>query len=301
MAAPANASQARRTRGDIYRPAASTIIQSGLALLAGTGLASGVTAKTQDVNGQVDLTLPLRGIRFIFKGRVSVGTASYSAVNPESLLQLVSKIRITGNYKGNGKTILDCSLATLFGAFAQAKFQLGSVKVNGTQLARPAIPYANVAALTTGASPYDFIIKIDVPFHPLGWKKRTGAGFLMRQEDWTNVNIHIESPALPDNAANALGTSAATTVTNVTAFGSGAGAMTVDIYGLPVRMGKAAAATTPGLCTRVEVPLTSATLQAAMSNTQIALLDKQATPKIFFKFGLGTAFPIFTADRKSVV
>lgn len=292
MAAPANASQGRKVRGDFYRPAASTQIATGVSLLSGTG-ASSVGAKNSDTNGQVDLTLPLRGLRFVFKFRVTIGTANYTSANPESFFNLVSKIRVTGNFRGNGKTILDCSLASLFGFLNLCKFSIGYIQVNGVIVSRPGVPYTALAALTTAASPYDVIISMDVPFGPIGWKKRTGASFIMRDGDWTNINIHTESPALPDNATNALGVSAATSTTSVSAFGSATGAMTMDVYGLPVRLGKAASGIIPGLCTKTEVQINSATLQAAMSGAQLALLDKQSTSKVFTKFGTGTIFPFF--------
>lgn len=288
MSAPANASQGRKFVADIFRPAAATVIQTGVPLLTGN---TNIAAKTADVNGQVDLSLPLRGLRFVFKLRVAVGTANYTNENPESLLNLVSKIRVIGNYKGNSKTIVDADLANLFGFANMFTTKLGSVIVNGTEFPRPGIPYeaTNFFAGTTLGSPYDTIIMFDLLFGPYNASKRSQAGFLMRKEDWTNVNIHLESPAVVDNSQNPLGLSAATTVTTISAFGGAGGSMTCDIYGLPVRMGAAASTIAPGVLTRSATPLTQAILQAAMSNTLLATLDKQATTRVFVKVGTGAA------------
>src|SRR2546430_1133333 len=43
---------------------------------------------TQSVIQAVDLTLPIRGFRLIFKGRVGVTTANYTTANPETILTL---------------------------------------------------------------------------------------------------------------------------------------------------------------------------------------------------------------------
>src|SRR5690348_15622870 len=160
MSAPANASQGRKFLADIFRPAAATVIQTGVPLLSGN---TNIAAKQADINGQVDLSLPLRGFRFEFKFRVAVGTANYTNENPESFLNLVSKIRVIGNYKGNSKTICDADLANLYAFANQFTTRMGKVQVNGTEFPRPGVPYeaTNFFAGTTAGSPYDVIIGFD--------------------------------------------------------------------------------------------------------------------------------------------
>ena len=64
------------------------------------------------------MTLPVRGFRLIFKGRIGVATANYTSVNPENILNLISIIQITGtNRRQNGNvTPWFIDLATLFAA-----------------------------------------------------------------------------------------------------------------------------------------------------------------------------------------
>ena len=261
MAAPVTASPSRKFAADVFRPAAATVVQLGVAGLTGAAPA----AVTRDVNGQVDLSLPLRGFRFIIKFRVAVATANYTSVTPETFTNLISKLRITGNFRGQGVTIVDSDLSTLFGNGMMTAVRNGFINVNGTEISAPGVPYSAQAnpALTTAGSPYDVIIGFDYYFSPNEIPGRYEAGFLMRQEDWTNVNLHLEFPAVTDNANNPLGLSAATTVTTISAKGSGAGTMTVDIYALPVRMGKSSPTYTPGLMTRTAQAIPAATLQAA--------------------------------------
>lgn len=303
MAAPVTASPARKYAADVFRPASATVVQLGVAGLSGAAPA----AVTKDVNGQVDLSLPLRGFRFIIKFRVAVATANYTSVNPETFTNLLSKLRITGNFRGQGVTIVDSDLSMLFGATFLNSVRMGFINVNGTEIAGPGVPYSPQAspALTTTGSPYDVIISFDYHFAPYGIPGRYESGFLMRQEDWTNVNLHFEFPAVTDNANNPLGLSAATTVTTISAIGSGSGGMTVDVYALPVRMGKASSSFIPGLMTRTAQAIPAATLQAAMANTLLVSLQKNSTPRIYTKFGTqattGAQYPVFKSLSDSII
>lgn len=286
MSAPVNSSQGRKFAADVFRPKGPKVVQTGVAGLTGAAPA----AVVRDINGQVDLTLPIRGFRFVIKGRVGVGTANYTSANPEALFNLLSKLRITGNFRGSGKTIVDSDLAALAGMAQLTNVKFTQVNVNGVELAAPGVPYAAQATLAVGN--FDFIISFDYHLAPWVAKGRYEAGFLMRAEDWSNVNIHLEFPAIADNATNPLGVSAATTVTTLSALGSGAGTMTVDIYSLPVRMGKAAPTFQSGLCTRTHQQMTGAL--TAGNGTLLFSLDRKSTTSVMVKTGTaGSAFPFY--------
>src|SRR2546430_16711965 len=60
---------------------------------------------TQSVIQAVDLTLPIRGFRLIFKGRVGVTTANYTTSNPETILNLINTIQITGTNRRQGRNV----------------------------------------------------------------------------------------------------------------------------------------------------------------------------------------------------
>lgn len=297
--APTNASSQRKFASDIYRPVGNKIVSTGNAGLAGASPA----AVQLNLNGQVDLSTPLRGFRFVIKGRVAVATANYTSVNPESILNLVSKIRVVGtnSRQGGNVTLVDMDLATLFAIQFLNQEQAGFVQVNGVQQVRPGAPPVAAVALTTAGSPYDFIIVVDLPFAPFGIQDIFETGFLMRDTEYTNaVNFHIEFPAVPDNAQNPLGLSAATTVTTISSFGSGAGAMTVDIYELPVIMGSSRNTVVPGILTRSLLPI-GAVLSASNPNVLLTLLEKQATPRIYIKVGTATAPPTFLTLSDAIV
>lgn len=302
MAAPVTASPARKFAADVFRPAGPTVVQLGVAGLTGVGTGP-IAAVTRDINGQVDLSLPLRGFRFIAKLRLVVGTAAYTSSNPETFTNLISKLRITGNFRGQGVTIVDSDLSTLYGMGWLNSTRNGFVNVNGVELASPGVPYSAQSALGTGT--FDVIISFDYFFSPYGIPGRYEAGFLMRQEDWTNVNIHLEFPGVTDNANNPLGLSAATTTSTISAIGGPAGTMTVDIYALPVRMGKASPTYLPGLLTRTAQAIPAATLQVAMANTLLVSLQKNSTPRIYTKFGTqaaaGAQYPVFKTLADNII
>lgn len=292
----------RKFLGDLYRPRGVTYITTvaGLGFAAGAGAGAGFT---KSVTQQVDLTLPIRGFRFVIKGRVTVGTAGYSAVNPESLLNLISNLTIKGsNTRINSNVTLNSlDLASLFGfqSLTATNFK-ASIIVNNSLVARAGLPYANIAALGSTGN-YDFIITIDVPTAPFGASPGVVPQWLIRQSEWKDsVNFSFTFPSIADNAANALGTSAATTTTAISALGSSTGNMTVDIYSLPVIMGSAQNSVVPGVLSRVTSPIDSI-LQATKNNAKLLVMEKQATSRVYAKIGVAASSPIFTSLSDAIL
>src|SRR5258705_337245 len=100
----------RQHLADIYRPAGPKPVLTGQAILGTAASGGGQLALTQ----AVDLSLPIRGMRFVLKGRLVVGTAAFTSVNPEGLLNLLSSIVIQGtNARQQGNlTLWNIDLAT---------------------------------------------------------------------------------------------------------------------------------------------------------------------------------------------
>lgn len=303
----------RKQISELFRPLGPKYITTLAFPTPTVGANSGGTAS---VIQAVDLTLPIRGFRFIVKGRVAVATANYTSVNPESLLNLISSIQITGTNRrqGGNVTPINMDLATLFAIGQITQNKSGYLQVNGVQASRPGVPYvisgqqnngATIVPLTTAGSPYDFIISVDVPMAPFGLSGDKGPmemGFIMRQEEWKDsVTFKFVTPAVVDNAANPLGLSAATTVTAITAFGSGSGSPTIDIYSLPVSMGSVRGGVTPGVISRTTQPINTALLTVTGNNVELLRLQKQMSPRIYIKAGVGTASPVFTSLSDTLV
>lgn len=289
----------RKGLSEVYRPVGPKLITSGIAWTSG-GSAS--------VLQQVDLSLPIRGIRLVFKGRLVVGTAAFTSVNPEGLLNLISNITIQGTnsrQKGN-LTLWNIDLATAFGLQHLFAYRNGYFSINSgtgeTMVPVPTTPFPAVGAsgyINGATGTYDFRIVLDFPFHPhesnaQGKQPLVVPGFIVRNEEWKDsLQILLSFGAQAGNSTGALGVAAATTTVTFSSYGSGAGNPTVDLYSLPIAMGLDLKDTVvPGVISRVSTPFNTPLLSAGTS-VPIVNLQKQPTPRIYIKTGTGTVSPAF--------
>jgi hypothetical protein len=289
----------RQHLSEIYRPAGPKQIVQGLAWSQGG---------SQTLTGQVDLSLPIRGIRLKFQGRLVVGTAGFTTANPEGFLNLISSIIISGtNSRQQGNlTLWNCDLASLFTichmhAFRGAGFYSINSGSGEVELAVPTMPIPTAWAPITATGTYDFRIIVDIPFHPFasngfGKEPLTVPQYLMRNEEWKDsVQIVLGfGTQAGAGASGALGTSAGGTTVTYTAYGSGSGTPTIDIDSLPVLMGPTLKdQILPGVISRVSTPTTS--IVTAGSNVALLNMQKQPTPRIYFKQGTSTVNPAFAS------
>jgi hypothetical protein len=301
----------RQHLADIYRPLSAKIVQTGLPILTTATSGGGSIALTQ----AIDLSLPIRGLRFVLKGRLVVGTAPFTSVNPEGLLNLLSSIIIQGtNARQQGNlTLWNIDLATawviqrIMGPTGAAFFFV--TPAGGGALTAVPTPTTPFPAGATGANPYfqgstgtyDFIISVDFPFHPhqsnsFGREPLTIPQYLVRNEEWKDsLQILITGATQAGNSTGALGVAAATTTIAFSAFGTGAGSPTLDVYSLPVMMGlNLKDQILPGVLSRVSTPITGP-VQSAGNNISLLNMQKQPTPRVYFKMGTGTIVPAFAS------
>jgi hypothetical protein len=280
----------RQQLSQIFRPVGPKQIAVGNSPLGFVATAMGGTV---NLSQAVDLSLPIRGFRLVFKGRLVVGTANFTSVNPESFLNLLSRILITGTnsrQKGN-VTLWDIDCATLFNIQHLIGFRTGSFNVNGTELAIPDTPFPPLTpALTVGT--YDWRIVVDLPAYPFDAPPGVKPQFIIRNEEWKDtLQMQFTFGTQAGNATGALGVAGATTTVTFSSFGSGAGAPTLDVYSLPVVMGlDLKDQFLPGFLTRVSQPITTQLQTAGPLTTTLLNLQKQPTTRIFFKVGTST-FP----------
>lgn len=290
----------RQNLSEIYRPAGPKQI-----LLAQPWTSGGSLTLTQ----QVDLSLPIRGIRIVFKGRVVIGTAGFTTANPEGFLNLISSIIIQGtNARQQGNlTLWNADLASLFMiqnffAYRGAAFYSINSGSGEVELAPPTMPMPATYAPITATGTYDFRIVLDIPFHPFqsngfGKEPLTVPQFLVRNEEWKDsLQIVIGMGAQAGaGATGVLGTAAGGTVITFSAYGSGSGTPTIDFYSLPVLMGTTLKdQILPGVISRVSTPITTA-MQNAGTGVALLNMQKQPTPRVFFKQGVSTVSPAFSS------
>lgn len=286
----------RKQISQIYRPTAQKLITSTVWSNNGKfALANGI-----------DLSVPLRGLRLVFKGRVTIATAAYTNINPESILNLINRVLITGlnSRQGGNATFYDISLAdafvmaSLFGvetsflAVAQGAGALTDYGSTGT-------PFANIIPVT--AQTNDFVVAVDFPFHPHSAPTSFRGAFAARTEELKNtLQLQLTFGNVVDNAENPLGLSAATSVTTISAFQSATGSPSIDIYGLPLLAGlDLKDHILPGLMSRTSLPFS--TVNANAQGAQLLLLQQLPTTRIYVKNGTSTLNPYFkTLSDKTV-
>jgi hypothetical protein len=295
-----NANSGRKNQADIYRPVGPKPVALNLPWSSGGGF---------QLTQQVDLSLPVRGFRFVFKGRDVVGTAGMASITPEGFLNLISNLTIQGTnarQKGN-ITLWSVDLAMAHGIQhlcngSRAAFYAINSGTGLTQVSKPGTPWPADNNPTNATGTFDFMIIIDLPLHPFA-SQAFGAhphwvpAYLMRNEEWKDsVQITGTFPTIANGAvAGPLGTGAAGTTHVLTAFGSGAGTPTVDVYSLPILMGlDLKDSVLPGVLSRTTQAI-STILQSAGTNVVLQNMQKQPTTRIFVKTGVGTAPPSFSA------
>jgi len=121
-------------------------------------------------------------------------------------------------------------------------------------------------------------------------------GFLVRNEEWKDsLQILMTFGAQAGGGATGvLGVSGGATTVTFTAYGSGAGSPTIDLYSLPMQMGlDLKDQVVPGVLSRVSSPIQQALLTAAGQNVALLNMQKQPTPRVILKIGTGTVSPSF--------
>jgi hypothetical protein len=297
----------RVNQANLYRPTGPKIVQLGLNATPGQII---------QLSQVVDLSLPIRGLRLVYRGRVVVGTAGVTTPSVEGFLNLISNITISGTnarQKGN-ITLWSIDLATLYGylhlisSSNAAYYSINAQAAAGeVQLFQPSTPFAfgttaqNTYNPTGATGTYDYRIVIDVPFFPFasqafGEHPFWVPAFLVRNEEWKDsLQIQATFPLVSNGAvAGPLGTPAAGTTFVFTAYGSGAGNPVLDVYSLPVMMGlDLKDQVLPGVMSRVVSPINTI-LQAAGNAVTLLNMQKQPTTRVFIKNGTGTAPPTFS-------
>jgi hypothetical protein len=299
----------RKALGDIYRPQGPKAVQTGIAWVGGS---------STQISQAIDLSLPIRGLRIVFKGRVVVGTAAFTSVNPEGLLNLISSIIVQGTnarQKGN-ITLYSGDLATLwvyphlFSPAAANRFTISTSGAGGDAVVPlPSTPFpASGTAVPNQASgyfngatgTYDFIIALDLPFHPhqmnaLGKSPYNVIDYLVRNEEWKDsLQIQFGYGNQVTASTGSLGVAAGTTTVTFSSYNSATGTPTIDLYSLPVLMGlDLKDQILPAVYARIVQPINSVLQSVGTAQTTLQNLQKQPTARIIIKLGTSTVAPAF--------
>jgi hypothetical protein len=292
----------RQANANVYRPVGPKAIALNLPWTSGGGF---------QLSQVVDLSLPLRGFRFVFTGRDVVAGAGMASVTPEGFLNLISNVTIQGTnarQKGN-VTLWSLDLATAYAIqhlTSDNRAAYYSLNANGgageVQVTQPGTPWPADNNPTGTAATYDWRIIVDFPLHPfadqyMGNHPHWVPAYLMRNEEWKDsVQITATFPTVANGAvAGPLGTGAAATTHTFSGYGGVGANPTVSVYSLPIIMGlDLKDGVLPGILTRTSTPINTP-LVTAGNNITLLNMQKQPTTRVFIKSGAGTAPPAFAS------
>jgi hypothetical protein len=281
----------RRQLSQIYRPVGPKQVQVG-ATPSGTAAAS--LGGTVQLTQTFDLSLPIRGLRFVVKGRLVVGTAAFTTPYPEGFLGILSNITFQGTnarQKGN-VNLYNIDSATLWIIQHHFDFRTGQydISTGGGAITEQAIPDTPLPASynpTNATGTFDFRIVVDMPFYPFSAPPGVRPQFLVRNDEWKDslqLTVVFATQA-GAGATGFLGVSGGTTTVAWSSYGSAGGAPTLDVYSLPMIMGlDLKDHVVPGFMTRIAQPINTP-LQAAGSQIVLLNLQKQPTTRVFVKVG----------------
>lgn len=293
----------RKQIGNIYRPQGPKVVSLGNTFTPATGSSLLIAGP------QIDLSVPIEGFRLVMKLRDVVAVANMTSMNPYGYLNLISRILVTGkNSRSSGNaTLWDIDLPSLVAiqaAIQAAKvFQYNGVAAAGGASAGTEIlagnPNTPVAVpFGTGVTgTYDIRIVVDLPAYPFNMAEYTNPGFFLRNQEWgDSLQMRYTFGQQANGVAGALGTDAAGTTHVFTAFGSGAGLPTLDVYSLPAIMGTDLdPQMVPGFLARVSTPISTILQSAGGLNTRLAIMEKQNTIRIWITVGVSTVTPAFSS------
>lgn len=273
----------RQQISQIYRPVGPKMIWPTVAWSSG--------GKQISPSGTVDLTWPARALRFVFKGRIVIGTAGFGTVYPHGFLELIQRVYVYGvnSIAGGQITLCDMPLSVLWDLAHMFNYRAFSGDIAGTVLPVPTMPYPSASYNPVGATgTYDFRIVWEIPFHPFSCPEYARPGFLVRGTEWKNtLTVWLEfGTQAGGGATGCLGISGGTTTITYSGYGSGAGTPTIDVYAVPAIMGlDLAPGITPGVISRVGQPINTP-LQSAGSNINLLTLQNRSTPRLYLQTGV---------------
>ena len=237
--------------------------------------------QTRNVPKPVPLAQPLMAFQFEWKGRIVIGTANYTSVNPESLLNLFNRIKWTGQHVTlSSQTPWDGPGASLFKLMKLANVKGNDLYINGVRVSDDQISNGIPTATFGNTGTYDIDLIMTVPMYPLGLNDAQAIMFFYNEQAWgSTINMVIQ---MGDRTS--FGVPAGGTTVTYTAFGLGTGTPQVNVNVVYAYLGPLAARIGQAVCIRSDQTINSV-LQSNGPTTRLALLQNQRTQYVVLKTG----------------
>lgn len=243
------------------------------------------TAQQQQIPQVLSLNRPLEAFILRWRGRVVIGANNYDAVAAEAPWTIIDRFQVQGTYKGNQLTPVFMTGGTLFTYMRLFQTFGNTALIGTTRQADPSSPYAQVGATFGNIGTYDldlFYILPVVPMLAKAARARGNVSFLWQPQDWNNIQITVW---LGDRTS--FGTPNAGSTVTFTAFGSGAGSPSCEVYTRYELLGDLRGNFRTACVVRNESTIVSGQgLNAIANNVTLQNLTKQKTANLLVKTGI---------------
>lgn len=237
----------------------------------------------------LNLTRPCSELILIWKGRVSIGGANYTAVAAEAPQTIIQRVQLTGTHKTFNQIMpINMTGATIWAWPLLYKSRGNALIINGVQQPAPGVPFAQVGSVFGNTGDYDLIIEYRIPFAPVygPWSKRVTNYYALNPQDWVGQSLQLQ---LFMGDLTSFGTPAGGTTVAFHAFGSSSGSPVVGVYQNFLIQGPAAGSIASGVVIRNEQNVISGSLGQIGNQIRLALLQKQQTSNVVLKTGIQLA------------
>lgn len=231
----------------------------------------------------INLNRPMERIHIVWRGRVVIAVANFTAVAAEAPQTIIQRIQLKGIHSRFGSlTPIDITGASAFAWARCFRIRGSSEYINGVRQPEPNVPFAQVGATFGNTGTYDMEIHYSIPLVPLLGlnSKISTVPFLYMNKDWQDT-LTLQ---LYFGDASSFGTPGGATTTAFTAFGSGAGTPLVSIFSNYEILGPLEPTISPAVVIRQSQTVTSQ-VQTAANNQRLILLQKQKTMNVLIKTG----------------
>jgi hypothetical protein len=273
-----------------------------------------VTVQSQQA---ADLSRPSEGVLIIVRYRATIGVAAYASLNAETPQNLLGAIRLYGNngrtgntvpFAGSGATLF--ALDSMFDTSGTGGKQWISNTTSTGFWRQPRITSPMGMTIGTavgnfgGVSSYDVETHYYIPFGPFGGTPLQGLLFSQRDADWNRtMNIQLTFGGNLTASTDNFGVKGSSGTLALTAYGSGSGSPSVNVYLIPTLQQSATGAVVTQYASGViqrnaQSPATAPTANA--TNSQIALLQNYDTPNIVVKTGVVTTLGDYSSLSDSI-
>jgi hypothetical protein len=229
----------------------------------------------------IPLNQPLAYIHIQWAGRIVIGTANYTSVSPESLLNILMNFKLQGTHSTLGNlTMFNMSGANLFKMQKLYAIRGNSVYINGVRVSDDQMSVGLPATTFGNTGTYDVLVNWTVPVFPLGVADSQALLYLYNALAW-NQTLQV---TILQGDSTSFGTAAGGTTITFTAYGSNSGTPVWNLLTTYVSLGNFQNCIAQAVKV-VNDNTISAVLQSAATQIRLALLQNQKTTAVIVKTG----------------